>query len=95
MMKNVLIKVTAEPKNVGETAIVNSLERLGVVSDAEGRVGGTTRVVVFEREPLEMRVKIGAQFKQRLQTDLHENVGSAPTEQAPDHLNDDEDKTKN
>jgi hypothetical protein len=42
-----------------------------------------------------MRVKIGPQFKQRLQTNLHKNVSSTPAKQAPDHLNKDERETKN
>ena len=74
MMTNVPISVMTEPKIFGEALVVNRLDRLRIVGDAKTGIARTPRVVIFERERLEIRVKIGAQFEQRLQSDLHEKV---------------------
>ena len=61
-------------ENVREALVVDRLDRLRIVGDPKARIARATRVVIFERERLEISVKIGAQFEQRLQADFHEDV---------------------
>ena len=61
-------------KNVREALVVDRLDRLRIVGDAKTRIARAARVMIFQRERLQIGVKIGAQFEERLQAGLHENV---------------------
>src|SRR5207249_7172253 len=81
-------------KDVGETFVVDRLDRLRIVSDAETGIRRPARVVIFERERLEIGVKIGAQFKERLQPNFHEEVICGPIYNSPKELNRDKCKAE-
>ena len=51
--------------------------------------------MIFERKRLEIGIKIGAQFEQRLQSNLHEKVIRDAIENPPEQLNYDECETEN
>ena len=74
MMRNVPMSVMIGAEDVGETLVINRLDRLRIVGDAKTRIGRAPGVVIFERERLQIGVEIGAQLEQRLQADLHEDV---------------------
>ena len=84
-----------DPKNSRETFVVDRLDRLRIVGDAKARIARAARVVIFERERLQIGVKIGAQLEQRLQTDFHEDVICDPIDDSPKELNDDQRETEN
>ena len=50
--------------------------------------------MIFERERLQVGVKIRAQFQERLQTGLHENVIAGEIGQSPQNLNADQRQTE-
>src|SRR6476660_6198614 len=47
-------------KDVGETFVVDRLDRLRIVRDAKTGIGRPPRVMKFKREALQMSVKIGS-----------------------------------
>ncbi len=77
-------------ENVRETLVVNRLDRLRIVGDAKAGIARAARVVIFQRERLQIGVKIGAQFEQRLQADFHENVIGGRGWSVPRELNADQ-----
>ena len=77
-------------ENICEAFVVDCLDRLRIVGNAKTRIARTTRVMILERERLQIRVEISAQLQQRLQTDFHENVIAGEVGQAPEKLNSDE-----
>src|SRR5215831_8861542 len=81
-------------KDVGETFVVDRLNRLRIVCDAKTGIGRSPRVMEFEREPLQMRVQIGSQFQQRFEADLHEQIIRDPVDDSPCNLNYDKRKTE-
>ena len=81
-------------KDVGEAFVVNRLDGLRIVSDPKTGIGRTACVVIFERERLEIGVKIGAQFKERLQPNFHEEVICDPIYNSPEELNRDKCKAE-
>ena len=70
-------------EDVGESLVINRLDRLRVVGHAKTGIGRTPRVVKLQGERLQIGVKIGAQFEQRLQTDFYKNVSRHPAERGP------------
>src|SRR5207302_817714 len=44
------------------------------------------RIMIFERERLQVGIKFGAKFEQRLQTDFHEKIIRDPIDEAPCEL---------
>ncbi len=77
-------------ENIREALVVDGLDRLRIVGDAKARIARAARVMIFQRERLQIGVKIGAQFQQRLQTDFHEDVIAGEVGQAPEELNADQ-----
>ena len=51
------------PEDVGESLIVDCLNRLRIVRHAETGIARAPRVVVFQRERLQIRVQVGAQLE--------------------------------
>src|SRR6266446_10986880 len=82
------------PKDVGESLVVDCLNRLRVVCHAETGITRAPRVVIFERERLQIRVQIGAQLKQRLQPDFHEEIICNPIDNSPKNLDTDQRQTQ-
>ncbi len=80
-------KCDSRSKNVGEPFVVDRLDRLRIIGDAETGIARTASIVIFERERLQVGVEIGAQLKQRLQTDFHEQVICNPIDDSPEKLN--------
>ena len=70
-------------ENVGEALVVDRLDGLRIVGDAKARISRAARVVILERERLQVRVEIGAQLEERLQADLHEDVIGGEVDQSP------------
>ena len=81
-------------ENVGEAFVVNCLDGLRIVGDTKTGIARTARVVIFERERLEIGVKLGPQFQQRLQSNLNEKVIRDEIEDPPQQLNYDQCETK-
>ena len=81
-------------KDVGETLVVDCLNRLRVVRDAKTGITRAPCIVVFQRERLQICVKLGAQFEQRLQPDFHEEIVRDPIDDSPRKLDYDESETK-
>src|SRR5205807_3887182 len=52
------------------------------------------RVVILERERLQIRVQIRAQLKQRLQPDFHEQIVCDPIDDSPKKLDTDQRRTE-
>src|SRR5947208_10044397 len=77
-------------EDVGESLVVNRLDRLRVVRHAETGITRTPCVVVFKRERLQVRVQIGAELKQSLQSDFHEQIICNPIDNSPEKLNTDQ-----
>src|SRR5205823_3959760 len=77
-------------ENVGEALIVDGLNRLRIVGDAEAGVAGTAGGVVVQRKRLQVGVEIRAQFQQRLEPDFYEQVIAPEIEQAPEKLDHDQ-----
>src|SRR5437870_10921458 len=73
-------------EDVGESLVVNRLDRLRVVRHAETGITRAPCVVVFERERLQIRVQIGAQLKQSLQSDFYEQIICNPIDDSPKKL---------
>ena len=62
-MTNVPINVMIDREDVGKTFVVDCLNGLGIVGDPETGITRTPRIVIFERERLEIRVEIGPQLE--------------------------------
>src|SRR5439155_26068375 len=82
------------PNDVNESLIVDCLNRLRVVRHAETGITRPPRVVIFERERLQIRVQIRAQLKQRLQPDFHEQIICDPVDNSPKKLDTDQRRTE-
>ena len=90
MMTNDADERDDRAENVGEALVVDRLDRLRIVGDAEAGIGRAPRVVILERERLQIGVKIGPQFEQRLEADLHEEIIGEQIDQSPKQLEPDE-----
>ena len=62
----------ARCEDVREAPIVNRLDTLRVICDAERRIAGTARIVKLERQRLQIGKEVRAQLHQRLQPHTHE-----------------------
>ena len=80
----------ARSENVGEPLVVHRLDRLRIVGDAETGIRRAARVVIAERERLEVGVDFGAQVEERLESDFHEKEIREQTDGAADELQRDE-----
>ena len=87
MTTKVPISVRTGAENVREALVVDRLDRLRIVGDPKARIARAARVVIFQRERLQVGVKVGAQLEQRLQADLHEEVIAGQVDQSPEELN--------
>ena len=67
----------------GEAFVVDCLNSLRIVSDAEAGIARPPGVVKFERETLQMGIEISPQFEQRLKADFHEYVVAGEIAKAP------------
>src|SRR4029453_5042482 len=81
-------------EDAGETFVVDCLDGLGIVSDPETGITRTSRIVISERERLEIRVEIRPQLKQGLQPDFHEQVIRDPIDGSPEELDRDQRQTQ-
>src|SRR5208282_2031129 len=59
-----------------------SLDRLGIVGDAEGRIAAAAPVVKVEREMLQVGIELGAKLEQGLESDFNRNVIPPKAEQS-------------
>ena len=84
-----------DPKMPVKPFVVDRLDRLRIVGDAKTGIARAARVVIFERERLQIGVEIGAQLEQRLQPDLHEQIIRDPIDDSPKKLDHDQRETKN
>ena len=60
-------------ENISEAFVVDRLDRLRIVGDTEAGIARAPGIVILQGKRLQVGVKIGAQFQQRLETDLHEH----------------------
>src|SRR4029077_2310934 len=70
-------------EDVGESLVIDSLNRLRVVRHAETGITRAPRVVILERERLQIRIQIGTQLQQCLEPDLYEQVIRDPIDNSP------------
>ena len=82
------------PEDVGESLVIDCLNRLRVVRHAETGITRAPRVVILERERLQIRVQVRAQLKQRLQPDFHEQIICDPVDNSPKKLDTDQRRTE-
>src|SRR5207244_8572939 len=77
-------------EDIGESLVVHRLDRVRVVRHTETGITRAPCVVVSKRERLQVRVQIGTELKQSLQSDFYEQIICNPIDNSPKKLNTDQ-----